>query len=142
MVIRAGRVGPGLVVTRGHVNLMEPNSEPLNGGYTVNADILCLQLPLTEIILQRWQLCLHNWWQHWCTHAQRGICGGEVKLGDGETQYIGEVYQLLRNFVGEELFEVIIDPLGRGSVLIQGHLENGLHIGHPFGFTFQWKGEV
>ena len=111
MVIRAGRVGPGLIVSCGHINPMEPNSEPLDGSYTADMDILCLQLPFMEIILQWWQLCLHNQGQYRHAHARRGACGNEVKLGDGKAQYIGEVYQLLRGFVGEELFEVIIDPL-------------------------------
>ena len=92
MVIGTRGVGPALIITRGHIDPMEPNSEPLDGGYTVDADILCLQLSLMEIGLQWWQLCLHNWQQHWCTHAQRGACRSEVKLEDGETQYIGEVY--------------------------------------------------
>ena len=111
MVIGAGRVGPGLIVSRGHIDPMEPNSEPLDGSYTADVDILCLQLPFMEIILQWWQLCLHNWWQYQHAHARRGACGSEVKLGDGKAQYVGEVYQLLRGFAGEELFEVIIDPL-------------------------------
>ena len=103
MVIRAGRVGPGLVVSCGHIDPMEPNSEPLDGSYTVDADM--------EIILQWWQLCLHNWRQYQHAHARRGACGSEVKLGDGKAQYVGEVYQLLCGFAGEELFEAIIDPL-------------------------------
>ena len=112
MVIRAGRVDPGLVVSHGQVNPMEPNSEPLDGSYTADTDILCLQLSFMEIILQQWQLCLHNRRQYRHAHARRGACESEVKLGDGKAQYIGEVYQLLRGFVGEELFEAIIDPLG------------------------------
>ena len=111
MVIRAGRVGPGLIVSHGHIDPMEPNSEPLDGSYTADVDILCLQLPFMEIILQWWQLCLHNWWQYRHAHARRGACGSEVKLRDGKAQYIGEVYQLLHGFAGEELFEAIIDPL-------------------------------
>ena len=90
---------------------MEPNSELLDGSYSVDTDILCLQLPFMEIILQQWQLCLHNRRQYWHTHARRGACKSEVKLGDGKAQYVGEVCQLLSGFAGEELFEAIIDPL-------------------------------
>ena len=111
MVIGTGRVGPGLVVSCGHIDPMEPNSKPLDGSYTADVDILCLQLPFMEIILQQWQLCLHNRRQYQCTHARRGACGSEVKLGDGKAQYVGEVYQMLCGFAGEELFKVIIDPL-------------------------------
>ena len=32
-----------------------------------------------------------------------------MKLRDGKAQYVGEVYQLLLGFAGEELFEAIID---------------------------------
>ena len=40
MIMGAKRVGPGLIVTCGHVDLVEPNSEPLDGGYTADADVL------------------------------------------------------------------------------------------------------
>ena len=53
-----------------------------------------------------------------------------MKLRDGDTQHIGEVYQLLLGFVGEELFEVVVDPHRRGSVLTNGRLKNSVHAGH------------
>ena len=40
MVMGARGVGPGLIESCGHVNLVEPSSKPLNGGYTVDADVL------------------------------------------------------------------------------------------------------
>ena len=120
---------------------MEPDSEPLDSGYTEDADVLCPQLLIIEIHLQWRQLCLHNLWQHWGAHAQRGASRSEVKLGDGETQHIGEVYQLLLSFVGEEHFEVVIDPLRQGSGLVKGCLENSVHVGHPLRFTRQREGE-
>ena len=92
MILGARGVGPGLVVMCGHVDPVEPNSEPLDGSYTADVDVLCLQLSLMEIILQWWQFSLHNQQQHQCAHAQRGACRSEVKLGDGETQHVGEVY--------------------------------------------------
>ena len=92
VVIGTRGVGPSLIIACGHINLMEPNSEPLDGGYTVDVDILCPQLFIMEVRLQWRQLCLHNQRQHQCTHAQRGASRSEVKLGDGETQHIGEVY--------------------------------------------------
>ena len=103
-------VRPSLIVSCGHVDPMEPNSKLLDGGYTADTDVLGLQLLFMDIILQWWQLGLHNWWQHWGAHAHRGACGSEMKLRDGDTQHIGEVYQLLLGFAGEELFEVVIDP--------------------------------
>ena len=53
-----------------------------------------------------------------------------MKLRDGDTQHIGEVYQLLLGFVGEELFKAVEDPRRRGSVLTHGCLENSVHAGH------------
>ena len=94
-----------------------------------------------EIRLQWRQLCLHSLRQHRGTHAQRVASRSEVKLGDGETQHIGEVYQLLLSFVGEEHFKAVIDPLRQGSSLVQGHLENSVYVGHTLGFTPQWEGE-
>ena len=54
MIAGVRGVGPGLIELCGHVNPVEPSSEPLNGGYTVHADVLGLQFVLMEIILQRW----------------------------------------------------------------------------------------
>ena len=130
MIMGTRGVGPSLIVSCGHVNPMEPNSKPLDSGYTVDADVLGPQLLFMDVILQWWQLSLHNQWQHWGTHAWRGACGSEMKLRDGDTQHIGEVYQLLLGFVAEELFEAVIDPHRRGSVLIHGCLENSVHTGH------------
>ena len=123
-------VGPSLIVLCGHVDPMEPNSKPLDGGYTADTDVLGLQLLFMDVILQWWQLSLHNWWQHWGAHARRGACESEMKLRDGDTQHIGEVYKLLLGFAGEELFEVVIDLRRRGSVLTHGHLKNSVHAGH------------
>ena len=141
VVIGTRGVGPSLVIMCGYIDPMEPDSEPLDSSYTEDADVLCPQLLIMEICLQWRQLCLHNWWQHQGTHAQRGASGSEVKLSDGEAQHIEEVYQMLLSFAGEEHFEAVIDPLGRGSGLVQGHLENSVHIGHPLRFTPQRKGE-
>ena len=112
VVIRTRGVGPSLIITHGHIDPMEPDSEPLDSGYTEDADVLCPQLLITEICLQWRELCLHNWQQHRDTHARGGASGSEVKLSDGEAQHIGEVYQLLLSFAGEEHFEAVIDPLG------------------------------
>ena len=68
-------------------------------------------------------------------NAQRGASRSEVKLSNGETQHIGEVYQLLLSFVGEIHFEAVIDPLRQGSGLIQGNLENSVYVGHSLGFS-------
>ena len=100
-------------------------------------DILCPQLLIVEICIQWRQLCLQNLWQHQGAHAQRGACRSEVKLGDGETQHIGEVYQLLLTIVGEVHFEAVIDPLRRGSGLIQGRLKNSVYVGHSLSFAPQ-----
>ena len=40
MIVGARGVGPGLIESCGHVDPVEPSSEPLNGGYTVDADVL------------------------------------------------------------------------------------------------------
>ena len=40
MIVGARGVGPGLIELCGHVNPVEPSSELLNGGYTVDADVL------------------------------------------------------------------------------------------------------
>ena len=130
MIMGTRGVGPSLVVSCSHVDPMEPNSKPLDGGYTVDTDVLGLQLLFMDVILQWWQLSLHNRWQHWGTHAWRGACGNEMKLRDGDTQHIEEVYQLLLGFAGEELFEAVINPHRRGSVLTHGHLKNSVHTGH------------
>ena len=45
-------VGPSLVIMRGHIDPVEPDSELLDGGYTVDADVLCPQLLIMEICLQ------------------------------------------------------------------------------------------
>ena len=111
VVIGTRGVGPRLVILHGHINPMEPGSEPLDSGFTEDADILHPLLLILEIHLQWRQLCLHNLQQHWGAHAQRGASRSEVKLGNGETQHIGEVYQLLLSCVGEVHFEAVIDPL-------------------------------
>ena len=54
MIVGARGVGPGLIESCGHVDLVEPSSELLNGGYTADADVLQLQFVLMEIILQWW----------------------------------------------------------------------------------------
>ena len=40
VVMGGGGVGPGLIVSCHHVNSIEPNSEPLDGGYTADMDVL------------------------------------------------------------------------------------------------------
>ena len=37
-----------------------------------------------------------------------------MKLREGDTQHIGEVYQLLLGLAGKELLEAVIDPLRQG----------------------------
>ena len=54
MIAGARGVGPGLIESCGHVDPVEPSSEPLNGSYTVDVDVLQLQFVLMEIILQWW----------------------------------------------------------------------------------------
>ena len=112
VIIITRGVDPSLIVSHGHIDPMEPDSELLDSGLTEDVNILCPQLSIVEIRLQWRQLCLHNWWQHRGAHAQRGASRSEVKLSNGETQHIGEVHQLLFRFVGEVCFEVVIDPLG------------------------------
>ena len=46
--------GPDLIESCGHVDPVEPSSEPLNGSYTADTDVLRLQFVLMEIILQWW----------------------------------------------------------------------------------------
>ena len=40
MIAGARGVGPGLIESCGHVDLVEPGSEPLNGAYTADVDVL------------------------------------------------------------------------------------------------------
>ena len=54
MIAGARGVGPGLIESCGHVDPVEPSSEPLIGGYTTDTDVLRLQFVLMEIILQWW----------------------------------------------------------------------------------------
>ena len=54
MIVGARGDGPGLIESCGHVNPVEPGSEPLNGSYTVDTDVLRPQFVLMEIILQWW----------------------------------------------------------------------------------------
>ena len=54
VIVGARGVSPGLIESCGHVNPVEPSSEPLNGGYTADADVLRHQFFLMEIILQWW----------------------------------------------------------------------------------------
>ena len=64
-----------------------------------------------------------------------------MKLREGDTQHIAEVYQLLLGLAGKELLEAVIDPLRRGSVLTYGSLKKSMYAGHPFCLVLQWKGE-
>ena len=141
MIIVTRGVGPSLIVSHGHIDPMEPGSELLDSGFTEDADILRPQLSFMEIHLQWRQLCLHNRWQHRGAHSWRGASRSEVKLSDGETQHIGEVHQLLLRLAGEVCFEVVIDPLGQGSGLVQGRLENSVYIGHSLSLTPQRERE-
>ena len=49
-----------------------------------------------------------------------------MKFREGDTQHIGEVYQLLLGLAGKELLEVVIDPSGRGFVLTYGSLKKSV----------------
>ena len=64
-----------------------------------------------------------------------------MKLREGNTQHIGEVYQLLLGLAGKELLEAVIDPLRQGFVLTYGHLKKSVYAGHPFCLILQWEGE-
>ena len=64
-----------------------------------------------------------------------------MKFREGDTQHIGEVYQLLLGLTGKELLEAVIDPSGRGFVLTYGSLKKSVYTGHPFCLVLQWEGE-
>ena len=50
-----------------------------------------------------------------------------MKLREGDTQHIGEVYQLLLGLAGKELLEAVIDPSRPGFVLTYGCLKESVH---------------
>ena len=64
-----------------------------------------------------------------------------MKFREGDTQHIGEVYQLLLGLAGKELLEAVIDPSGRGFVLTYSSLKKSVYAGHPFCLVLQWEGE-
>ena len=64
-----------------------------------------------------------------------------MKLREGDTQHIGEVYQLLLGLAGEKLLEAVIDPSRRGFFLTYSRLKKSVYTGHPFCLVLQWEGE-